>query len=269
MFKKIFSLFQRIEPQATAEIPELVIQPLNINDRLILSLIGQVNVIIDASKEPSMMMHIAPTLQQYLTMGDDSIAFNIGNVNYINDALLFNHVLYPEPHITIYIPSLSYLQLDGSSDYRVQCHDEHKALEMEINNTGDVQLDLRLHHVNISLTGTGDANISSYGHSFQIDTCGTGDITIQGDAHTTNMIHGGTGDLIAKSFYANEGCLTVSGVGDVKASIHTLLRCDFDSVGDITVYTNTPEKLAQQRDTGKVKHRPYSSSPRAPEIQPG
>jgi hypothetical protein len=115
----------------------------------------------------------------------------------------------------ITVTSLTGIQVDGTGDVEGQTPFSTEDLTLEINGTGDIDLDVEATTIETRISGTGDVELEGTADRHEISISGTGDVEAETlETRETVARVSGTGDCVVHATERLDA--TVSGLGDVK-----------------------------------------------------
>ena len=136
--------------------------------------------------------------------------------------------------ITITVPHLKEVNLNGSGDIRGSSAWHEDEMEIDINGSGSVFLEVYVEDLELSINGSGDLNISGTAKKLEADINGSGDIKAE--------------DLTTE--YAEFG---INGSGDSKIHVTKKLDATINGSGDIH-YLGEPDLKIRKNGSGTVKN---------------
>lgn len=134
--------------------------------------------------------------------------------------------------IYIAIPEITDLEINSSGDIHGRGTINTNNLKLDINGSGDVELDV-------------DAN-SVYNN---VDR--SGDIKLSGTTHNLNIKINGSGDVKAFSLMAYACVIDVNGSGDSKVYVNNVLKVSINGSGDV-YYKGHPQITTHDNGSGSV-----------------
>lgn len=136
-------------------------------------------------------------------------------------------------NVYIVCSDLSEITVDGSADIHGQNTFVLDDLKLNINGSGNMDLDLELEDV--------EANIS-----------GSGDIALKGTGQRADFSVSGSGNISAYGLSLEECFIDIAGSGDCRVDVSDYLSVDISGSGDVT-YQGQPKVDADINGSGEVE----------------
>ena len=140
--------------------------------------------------------------------------------------------------VTVYImiPRLSTLTIDGSGDFKTEgTFIQDDVIDLEIEGSGDIRLDLKADKVNATVDGSGD-------------------IKLKGEVTSLKALIDGSGDIRAYDCDFEKVDATIDGSGDVEVRVKKELTVLIDGSGDVK-YKGDPEIESVIDGSGDLKKK--------------
>lgn len=190
---------------------------------------GSMDVIVTQGPAQSVRVEAEDNIIPFITTEVSNGVLSIGT----REHACFN----TRKKITVYatMPDVKALTLNGSGDLKGASKLSSSDLAIEMNGSGDVELDIESQALKLSIDGSGDAKLT--GHA----------------AKQTIMIDG-AGDVDAEKLQAEETSIEVNGSGDCKVSASQALSIDIAGSGDV-YYRGTPTRVTTNVDGSGSVHK--------------
>lgn len=121
------------------------------------------------------------------------------------------------------VGDLKSLQVNGSGDFITSKKLDVGTLELGVNGSGDMELELKAGAVNIGINGSGD-------------------VELNGDAQNVSISINGSGDVEGKKFETVDANVSIQGSGDTEIRVTGTLEVNIMGSGDVT-YSGKPENV--------------------------
>ena len=161
---------------------------------------------------------------------------------------------YRDLTITITVPSLDLIKIDGSGDINVGDFETDK-MDIKIDGSGDVEfyrgLDA-LDYVKVDIDGSGDVKIKDL-QTDELDCAidGSGDIALEGRSNDTFLKISGSGDIKAFNLNSNQVEVDLNSSGDVSVRAEQRLEVSISGNGDV-YYKGQPTLTTRINGSGRV-----------------
>lgn len=136
--------------------------------------------------------------------------------------------------ITITLPHLKEVDVNGSGDIKGESAWHEDEMEIGVNGSGSVFLEVYVEDLEVSINGSGDVNLSGTTKKMEVDINGSGDVKAE--------------DLTAET--AEFG---INGSGDSKVHVTKKLDATINGSGDIH-YIGEPDLKIRKNGSGSVKN---------------
>ncbi|MCF8364895.1 MAG: DUF2807 domain-containing protein [Bacteroidales bacterium] len=177
--------------------------------------------------------------------------------------------------VFITVENLNTIQINGSGDVESENTIQGIDLEIGINGSGNVELDLDMKNVRTSINGSGDVSLSGVNGDFELkisgsggfdgkdmrlNVCeitvfGSGDVELSGSATKVDLEQSASGDINLYNLDAQDATVTSNGSGDIVVSVSGNLKAKLRGSGDLT-YKGTPISVdVSATGSGDVYHR--------------
>jgi hypothetical protein len=180
----------------------------------------------------------------YLEQGPEQIVKVSGQQNIINklerdvrndtweiefDGCVFN---YEGVVITITTPDLESISINSSGDVYGLGVFSLDDLDININGSGDLEMDLEIDELNVSVNGSGDSSLGGYADLLDIDINASGEVeAFNLESRITTVRTSGSGDT--KVFVTDDLKVVINGSGDVYYIGEPDLDIDINGSGDV------------------------------------
>jgi hypothetical protein len=168
--------------------------------------------------------------------------------------LLPGNYNFRELTITITVPDLNLLKIDGSGDIQCETFEVNK-MDIQIDGSGNVDFVNGLsasNHVLMDIDGSGD--ISMRDLNTPSTTCkidGSGDVKLQGKSSEASYTIDGSGDISAFELDSENVSVDIDASGDVRVSVAENLSVTIDGNGDV-YYKGQPSVNSRVDGAGRV-----------------
>ena len=108
-------------------------------------------------------------------------------------------------------------------------------------------------NLDVGIEGSGDISINVENENLNVDVFGSGDLKIKGKTNRFNANVKGSGDIKAKDLKSNSSKLKVNGSGDIESTTTSNVSADVFGSGDIKIYGNPPKVEKSVNGSGEVK----------------
>nr|WP_297307067.1 head GIN domain-containing protein [uncultured Flavobacterium sp.] len=108
-------------------------------------------------------------------------------------------------------------------------------------------------NLNISVEGSGDISLNINNQNLNAEVMGSGDIKLKGKTNRFNAQVKGSGDIKAKNLNAVSSNLNVNGSGDIESSTSTNVSATVKGSGDIKVYGNPSNVQKDVKGSGDIQ----------------
>jgi hypothetical protein len=136
--------------------------------------------------------------------------------------------------IHIALPHLEELSVNGSGSIVGKGPFVVKDLELDINGSGDIKLEINAEEVEVSIKGSGD-------------------ISLAGEAKETDISVMGSGDLQALKLETEESDISIKGSGDVKVNVTKRIDIGIYGSGDVQYRGNPKQTEINIKGSGEIK----------------
>jgi len=109
-----------------------------------------------------------------------------------------------------------------------------------------------LPNLNIAINGSGDIDLNVNSEKIYASVFGSGDLIIKGKTNYFNAEVKGSGDIKAKKLQSQNGLLNVNGSGDIVATVTNRLQAKVIGSGDILVFGNPNEVTKEIKGSGDI-----------------
>lgn len=177
--------------------------------------------------------------------------------------------------VYVTVTNLENVKINGSGNIKSEGVIKGIALDIDINGSGDVNLDLDMKSLETSINGSGDADISGVSGEFKLRVAGSGDfsadqlrlttanihvqgsgdIKLSGSAEKVIIEQSASGDVNLYSLNAVDVDARTNGSGDVVVSVSGNLMVRLNGSGDLT-YNGVPKSVdVSSSGSGEVFQR--------------
>ncbi len=177
--------------------------------------------------------------------------------------------------VYITLKDLNKLMVNGSGNVKTESKIAGMDMEILINGSGDVEMDLDMKNVNAAINGSGEMDLSGVsgdfslkisgsgdfeGDNMRLNLCdiqvyGSGDVEMAGRAATIKIKQSASGDINLFNLDAQDARVNSNGSGNVVLSVSGKLEADLHGSGDIT-YKGEPLSIdVSATGSGEVYHR--------------
>ena len=177
--------------------------------------------------------------------------------------------------IFVTVKNLHEIRVNGSGDVESENKISAIGLEVHINGSGNIELDLDAKNVNCSINGSGDVELAGVkgnfslkvngsgsfdGEEMQLDYCeirimGSGDVELDGSASEVEITQSASGDVNLYGLNAQDVSATGNGSGDIVVSVSGNLKVKLRGSGDLTYKGNPTSVDVSSSGSGDVYHR--------------
>jgi hypothetical protein len=136
--------------------------------------------------------------------------------------------------IEITLPTLTFAAIEGSGNITATNRfTELDRVELGIEGSGNIDLDLDANSVETWISGSGDIAMDLTAASLDTRTSGSGDYTLSGSADQFNHRISGSGSCAAFELSTNRTEVSVTGSGDCRVTVSDYLNVDISGSGDV------------------------------------
>ena len=195
---------------------------------------GSIDVYYEQGKEGHIRLEAEENLMDYIEVTEMNGCLNLS----IKSGL--NYITFKGLKAYVPIQTIDELHILGSGDMQSQSTIHSKALELYIEGSGDMDLDLNTERLKAEILGSGDMNIKTTSIS-QLDSkvLGSGDMTMSGSCDNINLEINGSGDFLGFELKSKDVDVNLKGSGDVYVYSESELNVNVLGSGDV-VYKSKP-----------------------------
>lgn len=126
--------------------------------------------------------------------------------------------------------------------------------ELDVNGSGDVSGDNAFHgdKMELSINGSGTIKLELYVEELELDINGSGDMKISGSAEELEVNINGSGNLKCSELTAENAEFEINGSGDSEIHVTKKLSASINGSGDIH-YSGNPSMKVRKNGSGSLK----------------
>lgn len=153
--------------------------------------------------------------------------------------------------IDVYLPELSLLEINGSSDVYGQDAFATNQLTLAVNGSGSIDLEADADEVDLDITGSGDIRLATITDYLNSRIRGSGDVVLSGATDVFDLKIEASGSVEAFPFQTNETYIIISGSGDAEVAADSILDVTINGSGDV-YYQGNPFLDVKINGSGEV-----------------
>lgn len=134
--------------------------------------------------------------------------------------------------INVSMKEITSLEVDGSGSFYSKDRFDVEKIDLEIDGSGEIDMQLFADKINAEISGSGDIKLKGTAKKFKVDINGSGDVDAE--------------DLMAYKAY-----VYVSGSGNCNVFVHELLDVSISGSGDV-YYSGSPEIKTHINGSGSL-----------------
>jgi hypothetical protein len=177
--------------------------------------------------------------------------------------------------VFVTVENLERVRINGSGDFDSEGVIRGNELEILINGSGDVEMDLEMKSVVTHINGSGDVELSGIQGNLELfvngsgdfeadgvrlDQCnitvnGSGNVKLNGSANDVKLNQSASGDINLFNLKANNMVADSRGSGDMVVSVSGNLKVSLRGSGDLTYYGEPTSISTSAKGSGGVYHR--------------
>ncbi len=136
--------------------------------------------------------------------------------------------------VRVTLPDLKKIGFKGSGTIAFQNIIKGKSLDIAVSGSGKVTGKVEFEKISLEIHGSGDVNLD-------------------GSAHQLSASVKGSGDIMAEKLKAKEADLSVSGSGNIRATVSEKVKAVITGSGDISIYGQPKVVDKEVRGSGSIK----------------
>lgn len=239
----------------------------NVSDFTAISIISSADVVLTQGDKIAVIVETDENLQEKVTTkvsgGDLEIGIK-GSISRVTKMTVY-----------VTVVNLQRVNISGSGDVDSKGVIRGNDLEIHINGSGDVEMDLQTKSVVARINGSGDIELSGIQGNLELfvngsgdfeadgvrlDQCnisvnGSGDVKLNGSANNVTLKQSASGDINLFNLKANDVVAESHGSGEMVVSVSGKLKVSLYGSGDLTYY-GTPTSIdTSAKGSGDIYHR--------------
>jgi hypothetical protein len=126
--------------------------------------------------------------------------------------------------------------------------------ELDVNGSGDVRGDNAFHgdKMELSINGSGTIKLELYVEELELDINGSGDMKLSGSAEELEVNINGSGNIKSPELTAENAEFEINGSGDTEIHVTKKLSASINGSGDIH-YSGNPSMKVRKNGSGSLK----------------
>ena len=126
--------------------------------------------------------------------------------------------------------------------------------EIDLNGSGDIVGETAFHadEMEISVNGSGSITLEIYTEDLEISVNGSGNVNLNGSAEKCEIDVNGSGDINSKELTIETASCSTNGSGDTKIHVTKKLSASINGSGDIR-YVGSPDLKLSKNGSGDLK----------------
>jgi hypothetical protein len=128
--------------------------------------------------------------------------------------------------------------------------------EVNVNGSGEVIGDHAFHgtKMEISINGSGSVQLELYVEDLELDINGSGNIALTGSAEEVEVEINGSGDIKCEELVVENAEFDINGSGNSEMHVSKKLQASLNGSGDI-IYTGDPSLKVEKNGSGQIKNK--------------
>lgn len=177
--------------------------------------------------------------------------------------------------VFVTVVNLEKVKINGSGNVKSEGIIKGSSCEIDVNGSGDVELELDMKNLETTINGSGDVDVTGVSGEFRLKIAGSGDFTaeqlrlttgniyvqgsgdvkLSGSADKISIEHSASGDVNLYSLNVVDVDAKCNGSGDVVVKVSGNLKVRLSGSGDLT-YMGEPVSVdVSSSGSGEVYHR--------------
>lgn len=194
---------------------------------------GSIDVELVVGQEGKIEIKGDDNLLEYVVVevrGDKLVIQTKDNFNYMSKRGL---------RVRVPVKSISDVSLNGSGDIVSTDRIVAKDISINLQGSGDIEMDIEAPIIRVSLQGSGDIELNAQAAVIDAKLRGSGDIDIEGMTDKLGVSVNGSGDFNGFGLTANDTDVSVQGSGDAAVIAKETIKAYASGSGDV-VYKGNP-----------------------------